>query len=56
MNDEEVVCGLLFVVEDDFRGCGMLVVCGLYNFFVNDECGMLVDGFDMLLVVLMFYG
>jgi hypothetical protein len=55
-NDEEVVRGLLFAAEDDLRGRGMSVVRGPYNFSVNDECGMLVDGFDTPPAVLMPYG
>lgn len=55
-NDEETVFALLKAAELDLKKRGMSCIRGPYNFSVNDECGMLVDGFDTPPAVMMPYG
>jgi len=55
-DDEETVSALMKAAEDDLRGKGMAKIGGPYNFSVNDECGLLVDGFDSPPSVMMPYG
>jgi len=54
--DDETVAALLRAAEDDLRAKGMSRIGGPYNFSVNDECGLLVDGFDSPPSVMMPYG
>lgn len=54
--DSETVNALLQAAEDDLRGKGMSKIAGPYNFSVNDECGLLVEGFDSPPSVMMPYG
>ena len=54
--DEETVTALLQAAESDLRAKGLSRIGGPYNFSVNDECGMLVDGFDSPPSVMMPYG
>ncbi|MEL6416655.1 MAG: hypothetical protein AAFQ15_17120 [Pseudomonadota bacterium] len=54
--DEQTVSALLNAVERDLRAKGMSRIGGPYNFSVNDECGLLVDGFDSPPSVMMPYG
>ena len=54
--DEETVSALLEAAENDLRAKGMSRIGGPYNFSVNDECGLLVDGFDSPPSVMMPYG
>jgi len=55
-NDDETVAALLEAAEADLRSKGMSRIGGPYNFSVNDECGLLVDGFDSPPCVMMPYG
>ena len=54
--DDETVLALLKAAENDLRARGMSRMGGPYNFSVNDECGLLVDGFDSPPSVMMPYG
>lgn len=54
--DDETVSALLRAAENDLREKGMSRIGGPYNFSVNDECGLLVDGFDTPPSVMMPYG
>lgn len=47
---------LLKQAEDWLRGKGMTAIGGPYNFSVNEECGMLVDGFDTPQMMMMPHG
>lgn len=55
-DDDEAVTALLRAAEEDLRQKGMSRIGGPYNFSVNDECGLLVDGFDSPPSVMMPYG
>jgi hypothetical protein len=54
--DEETVSALFQAAEADLSQKGMSRIAGPYNFSVNDECGLLVDGFDTPPSVMMPYG
>lgn len=54
--DFETVTALLNAAENELRTKGMARIGGPYNFSVNDECGLLVDGFDTPPSVMMPYG
>lgn len=54
--DDETVLALLKAAENDLRARGMSRMGGPYNFSVNDECGLLVDGFDSPPSVMTPYG
>lgn len=54
--DEALQHALLKTAEDWLRGRGMTRIGGPYNFSVNDECGLLIDGFDMPPMIMMPYG
>ncbi len=45
-DDPEVFAALLETAEADLRSRGMRRVRGPFNPSINDECGLLVDGFD----------
>lgn len=45
-NDPELFRLLTDVASDWLRGEGMKKIAGPFNFSVNEECGLLVDGFD----------
>lgn len=47
---------LMQAAEGWLRAQGMAHVCGPYNFSVNEECGLLVDGFDTPQMMLMPHG
>ncbi|MEO1476040.1 MAG: hypothetical protein AAFS13_06615, partial [Pseudomonadota bacterium] len=47
---------LLKAAEDWLRAKGMKEICGPFNFSVNEECGMLIDGFDTPQFMLMPHG
>ena len=47
---------LLKTAEDWLRAKGMKEICGPFNFSVNEECGMLVEGFDTPQYMLMPHG
>jgi hypothetical protein len=46
IDDAEVVEGLLSTAEQWLVKQGMSCVEGPYNLSINDECGLLVEGFD----------
>jgi GNAT superfamily N-acetyltransferase len=47
---------LLKAAEDWMRGQGMTAIGGPYNFSVNEECGMLIDGFETAQMMMMPHG
>lgn len=55
VNDREVAHRLLKTASDWVAERGMMAIRGPMNFSTNDECGMLVEGFDSPPVVLMTY-
>ncbi|KCZ87937.1 hypothetical protein [Hyphomonas johnsonii] len=54
--DGEVVGALMQAAEDWLRSRGMKRIAGPFNFSVNEECGLLVDGFDTPPVMMMPHG
>ncbi|MEL7283345.1 MAG: hypothetical protein AAGJ68_02495 [Pseudomonadota bacterium] len=54
--DDETVLALLAAAENDLRSKQMARIGGPFNFSVNDECGLLVEGFDTPPSVMMPYG
>ncbi len=46
VDDEEVFAALLETAENWVRAQGMRRLAGPFNPSINDECGLLVDGFD----------
>ncbi len=46
LDDVDVFQGLLETAENWLRSRGMTRLCGPFSFSINDECGLLVDGFD----------
>ncbi len=54
--DEELVHALLKTAEDWLRDRGMTKIGGPYSFSVNDECGLLIDGFDTPPMIMMPHG
>ncbi|MEL7452811.1 MAG: N-acetyltransferase, partial [Pseudomonadota bacterium] len=52
----EAIPALLKASEDWLRAKGMKHIGGPYNFSVNEECGMLIDGFDTPQMMLMPHG
>ncbi len=55
IHDQEVADRLLGAVEDWARGRGMNQLLGPMNPTTNDECGLLVEGFDSPPVFMMTY-
>jgi len=55
IEDYAVADGLLTTARDWVKAQGMDVIRGPMNMSVNDECGLLVDGFDSSPVVMMTY-
>ncbi len=55
-DDAETAAGLFRGAEAWLKQKGMTRIGGPYNFSVNDECGLLVDGFDTPPAVMMPYG
>ena len=55
-DDGETTAALMKAAEDDLKAKGMARIGGPYSFSVNDECGLLVDGFDSPPCVMMPYG
>jgi hypothetical protein len=53
VHDPEVAAALLDVAATWLRQRGMRRIEGPYNFSINEECGMLVDGFDVAPAVMM---
>ena len=56
IDDEQVFDALLATAEDWLTKRGMKRIAGPYNFSVNEECGMLIDGFDSSPYVMMPHG
>lgn len=54
--DFEVMQALIAAAEDWLAGQGMETIAGPYNFSVNEECGLLVDGFDSPPMIMMPHG
>lgn len=54
--DPEAVAALMRAAEDWLRGRGMQKIAGPFNFSVNEECGLLIDGFDTPPVMMMPHG
>jgi GNAT superfamily N-acetyltransferase len=52
-DDPDVFAALLGTAEDWLRGRGMAEVRGPFNLTINEECGLLVDGFDTPPMVMM---
>jgi hypothetical protein len=55
VDDQEAADALLQTATDWVRDKGMDVIRGPMNFSTNEECGLLVDGFDSPPVVMMTY-
>ena len=55
IEDYAVADGLLTTARDWVKAKGMDVIRGPMNMSINDECGLLVDGFDSSPVVMMTY-
>lgn len=55
VDDQEVADKLLQAATEWVRAKGMDVIRGPANFSTNEECGLLVDGFDSSPVVMMTY-
>ncbi|MGH8246401.1 MAG: N-acetyltransferase, partial [Gammaproteobacteria bacterium] len=53
VDDPCVVAELLRAAEDWLRGQGTRRVSGPFNFSINQECGLLVEGFDTPPVIMM---
>jgi len=54
-NDPEAAHALLTAAEDFVRSHGMTAIRGPFNFSTNEECGLLVDGWNGTPVVMMTY-
>ncbi|MDZ4135015.1 MAG: hypothetical protein U1D06_05390, partial [Paracoccaceae bacterium] len=54
--DPAVVAALTNAAQDWLRGRGMARIAGPFNFSVNEECGLLVDGFDTPPMMMMPHG
>lgn len=55
IDDQEAANALFHAAEDWIRGQGMTQIRGPLNFSVNQECGLLIDGFDEPPMVMMTY-
>ncbi|MFN0024770.1 MAG: dATP pyrophosphohydrolase [Parvularculaceae bacterium] len=56
IDDGEVFAALLGAAEDFFRARGMKKSAGPFSFSVNEECGLLISGFDTPPYVMMPHG
>ncbi len=56
IDDAEVFAALLGTAEAWLRGRGMRRILGPFNLSVNDECGLLVEGFDTPPMFMMGHG
>lgn len=56
IDDAEVFAALLKTAEDWMRARGMSKIAGPFSFSVNEECGLLIDGFDAPPYVMMPHG
>lgn len=52
-DDSEIFGSLLSTAEDWLRCRGLLRVRGPFNFSINEECGLLIEGFDSPPVIMM---
>ena len=55
-DNPETFARLLEIAGDWLRGHGMQKIAGPFSFSVNEECGLLVDGFDMPPYIMMPHG
>ncbi|MBM4304949.1 MAG: hypothetical protein FJ112_11580, partial [Deltaproteobacteria bacterium] len=55
VNDNEVASALIQVVEAELKSRGLTSLRGPYNPTANDECGLLVEGFDSPPMIMMTY-
>jgi GNAT superfamily N-acetyltransferase len=55
VDDQAVASALMTAAEDTLRARGMKVIRGPFNFSTNEECGLLVRGFDRPPSVMMPY-
>jgi len=55
INDQDVANALFDSVAEWLKSQGQVKMHGPYNFTINDECGLLVDGFDSMPMALMTY-
>lgn len=55
INDREVASALLDKVSETLRRAGMLIMRGPMNFSTNEECGMLLEGFESPPMLMMPY-
>lgn len=53
VDDQEVATALLRTAEAQLKEWGMESCLGPFNYTVNDECGLLVDGFDTPPMIMM---
>ena len=56
IDDPTVVEGLVSAAADWLKAQGMAKIAGPFSFSVNEECGLLVDGFDTPPYVMMPHG
>lgn len=56
IDDPEIFTALLSTAEDWLRAKGMTKVAGPFSFSVNEECGILINGFDTPPFVMMPHG
>ncbi len=56
IENEDVATALLTTAQNWLKDRGMVAIAGPYNFSVNEECGLLVDGFDRSPAVMMPHG
>lgn len=54
--DAQAVAALTGAAQDWLRARGMRRIAGPFNFSVNEECGLLVDGFDSPPMMMMPHG
>jgi GNAT superfamily N-acetyltransferase len=55
LNDQTVAHALFDRAENWLRACGRSAIRGPFNFSTNEECGLLIDGFDDSPRVMMTY-
>ncbi len=54
--DPEVASALITAAEDWLRARGMTRICGPFSFSINEESGLLIDGFDTPPMLMMPHG
>lgn len=55
-DDPRIIHALMAAAEAWLRLKGLIRIAGPFNFSVNEECGLLVDGFDTPPVMMMLHG